>query len=143
MEGKLCYTISEVADMFQVNQSLIRFWEKEFPAFIKPKRNKRGVRFYSPKDIENIRDIYHLVKEEKFTLDGAKTALKSRTTSKKSTSQISQSPQPQSTQAQVKAAETEKFKIIIPQENYLKDNHREIYNKLLNIRKIAQKLLDE
>lgn len=74
---KLYYAIGEVADMFDVNTSLIRFWEKEF-SIIKPKKNKKGNRLFTPKDIKNFNKIYHLVKEEGHTLDGAKKALKSK-----------------------------------------------------------------
>lgn len=69
------YTISEVADLFKVNASLIRFWEKEFDA-LKPHKNKKGNRLFTKKDIENIRVIYHLVKEKGFTLQGAKDKLR-------------------------------------------------------------------
>ncbi|NLB64605.1 MAG: MerR family transcriptional regulator [Fibrobacter sp.] len=65
------YTIGEVADMFQVNASLIRFWEKEFP-IIKPKKNAKGNRLFRPEDIKNLQIIYHLVKEQGMTLKGAK-----------------------------------------------------------------------
>jgi DNA-binding transcriptional MerR regulator len=72
---KLYYSIGEVADMFGVNTSLIRFWEKEFDN-IKPKKNKKGNRFFTSQDIENIRLIYHLVKEKGLTLGGAKKKIK-------------------------------------------------------------------
>jgi DNA-binding transcriptional MerR regulator len=72
---KLFYTIGEVADMFKVNASLVRFWEKEFD-IIKPNKNKKGNRLFTKKDIENFRIIYHLVKEKGFTLQGAKDKLK-------------------------------------------------------------------
>ncbi len=72
---KLYYTIGEVAKMFNVNVSLIRFWEKEFE-IIKPKKNKKGNRLFTPADIDNFHVIYHLVKERGFTLQGAKTKLK-------------------------------------------------------------------
>lgn len=72
---KLYYSIGEVAKMFDVNTSLIRFWEKEFD-IIKPKKNKKGNRFFTLQDIENIRLIYHLVKERGMTLSGAKKKLK-------------------------------------------------------------------
>jgi len=78
---KLYYTISEVAALFSVNASLIRFWEKEFPA-IKPTTNKKGNRLYTKKEIELIRNIYDLVKEKGFTLQGAKDQLKSSKTKK-------------------------------------------------------------
>lgn len=74
---KLYYTIGEVAEMFQVNTSLVRFWEKEF-SVIQPKKNKKGNRLFTPKDIENFNKIYHLVKVNGYTLDGAKKALKSK-----------------------------------------------------------------
>ena len=62
--------------MFDVNTSLIRFWEKEFN-LIKPKKNKKGNRLFTQKDIDNFRLIYHLVKEKGYTLEGAKAELKS------------------------------------------------------------------
>ena len=71
---KLFYSISEVADMFHVNQSNLRFWEKEFKQ-LKPKRNAKGTRFYSPEDISVIKSIIYLVNEQKLTLDGAKRKL--------------------------------------------------------------------
>lgn len=71
---KLYYTIGEVADMFDVNASLIRYWEKEFD-MIKPRKNKKGNRFFTQKDIENIELIYHLVKVKGLTLKGAKLKL--------------------------------------------------------------------
>lgn len=74
---KLYYSISDVADMFDVNMSLIRFWEKEFP-MLQPKKNKRGNRYYSPKEIDKLNTIYYLVKEKGYTLDGAKKAMKSK-----------------------------------------------------------------
>jgi DNA-binding transcriptional MerR regulator len=72
---KLYYSIGEVADMFQVNTSLIRFWEKEFD-IIKPKKNKKGNRFFTKQDIDNFHLIFHLVKERGMTLKGAKKKLK-------------------------------------------------------------------
>ena len=77
---KLYYSIGEVADMLQVNASLIRFWEKEFPA-LSPKKNKKGNRKFSPADVELLSRIYHLVKVEGHTLEGAKKALKRKTPS--------------------------------------------------------------
>jgi DNA-binding transcriptional MerR regulator len=74
---KLFYTITEVADLFKVNASLIRFWEKEFD-FLKPRKTAKGNRTYTKKDIENIRLVYHLVKEKGFTLQGAKEKLKQK-----------------------------------------------------------------
>lgn len=72
---KLYYTIGEVADMFSVNTSLIRYWEKEFD-IIKPKKNKKGNRLFTKKDIDNFHIIYHLVKERGMTLKGAKKKMK-------------------------------------------------------------------
>lgn len=71
---KLYYSIGEVARMFDVNTSLIRFWEKEFEV-IKPKKNKKGNRMFTPKDVDNFHLIYHLVKEKGYTLKGAKEIL--------------------------------------------------------------------
>jgi len=72
---KLYYSIGEVAEMFDVNESLLRYWEKEFD-IIKPKKNAKGTRSYRKEDIENIKLIYHLVKENGLTLEGAKKRLK-------------------------------------------------------------------
>lgn len=72
---KRYYTIGEVAKAFDVNTSLIRFWEKEFDV-LKPKKNAKGNRKFTPEDINNLKFIYHLVKERGFTLEGAKTHLK-------------------------------------------------------------------
>lgn len=72
---KRYYGIGEVARAFEVNTSLIRFWEKEFDV-LKPKKNAKGNRKFTPEDIKNLQLIYHLVKERGFTLDGAKTYLK-------------------------------------------------------------------
>ena len=74
-QDKLYYTIGEVAAMFNVNASLIRYWEKEFTV-IKPKKNKKGNRFFTKMDIENFHIIYHLVKERGMTLKGAKKKLR-------------------------------------------------------------------
>ncbi|MBE2273784.1 MAG: MerR family transcriptional regulator, partial [Flavobacteriales bacterium] len=68
------YSIGEVAKAFNVNASLIRYWEQEFP-IIKPKKNKKGNRYFTPEDIKNLKIIYHLVKEKGYTLDGARIAL--------------------------------------------------------------------
>lgn len=71
---KLYYSIGEVAKQFEVNVSLIRFWEKEFE-ILTPKKNKKGNRMFTQKDLENIKIIHHLVKERGFTLEGAKKKL--------------------------------------------------------------------
>lgn len=72
---KRYYKIGEVAKAFNVNTSLIRFWEGEFD-IIKPKKNAKGNRLFTQQDIENFKLIYNLVKERGFTLDGAKQKLK-------------------------------------------------------------------
>ena len=72
---KLFYKIGEVAKIFDVNVSLIRFWEKEFD-ILKPKKNKKGNRLFTKIDLNNLKIIYHLVKERGFTLEGAKMKLK-------------------------------------------------------------------
>lgn len=75
LPDKRYYGIGEVAKAFGVNTSLIRFWEKEFD-IIKPKKNAKGNRRFTPEDIKNLKFIYHLVKERGFTLEGAKVHLK-------------------------------------------------------------------
>lgn len=77
MAEKLFYSMGEVAEMFDVNASLIRHWESQF-SVIRPKRNKKGNRLFSPQDVENLKLIYHLVKERGMTLEGAKKALKQK-----------------------------------------------------------------
>lgn len=72
---RLYYGIGEVAKAFDVNTSLIRFWEKEFD-ILKPKKNAKGNRKFTPEDIKNLELIFHLVKERGFTLDGAKNYIK-------------------------------------------------------------------
>ncbi len=74
---KLYYSITEVSKMFNVNSSLIRFWEKEFKE-INPKKNKKGNRLFTKEDIETIRLIHHLVKEKRMTLEGARKNLKNK-----------------------------------------------------------------
>jgi len=74
---KLYYSIGEVAEMFNVNTSLIRFWEKEFK-LLSPVKNQQGKRLFTRKDIEDFRLIYHLVKERGYTLQGAKEALRQK-----------------------------------------------------------------
>jgi DNA-binding transcriptional MerR regulator len=72
---KLYYTIGEVAEIFKLNTSLIRYWEKEFD-IINPKKNKKGNRLFTKEDIDNFHLIFHLVKEKGYTLKGAKQKLK-------------------------------------------------------------------
>jgi DNA-binding transcriptional MerR regulator len=74
-KGKIFHSIKEVADMFDVKQSLLRYWEMEFP-FIKPLKTAKGTRQYRQEDIESVRLVYHLVKEKGLTLAGAKQELK-------------------------------------------------------------------
>ncbi len=73
--NKLYYTMGEVTEMFEVNASQIRFYEKEFDV-LKPKKNKKGNRLFTPEDIENLKIIFHLVDDKGFTLKGAKEHLK-------------------------------------------------------------------
>ena len=75
-EGKLYYSISEVSKHFEVAPSLLRYWESEFKT-IKPRRNTKGTRFYTKKDVDEIATIYLLVKEKGYTLQGAKDKIKS------------------------------------------------------------------
>jgi DNA-binding transcriptional MerR regulator len=75
LPDKVYYSIGEVADYFEVNQSLLRFWEKEFD-ILKPHKNKKGNRLFTQKDIENLKVIYNLVKVKGYTLNGAKEMLK-------------------------------------------------------------------
>lgn len=75
LPDKRYYKIGEVAKAFGVNTSLIRFWENEFDV-LKPKKNKKGNRLFTPEDLENLKMIYFLVKEKGFTLEGAKNKLK-------------------------------------------------------------------
>jgi DNA-binding transcriptional MerR regulator len=74
--SKLYYTMGEVTEMFSVAASQIRFYEKEFD-ILKPKKNKKGNRLFSTEDVENLKIIFHLVKEKGYTLPGAKEYLKS------------------------------------------------------------------
>jgi DNA-binding transcriptional MerR regulator len=74
-ENKRYYSIGEIALAFDVNASLIRFWDKEFD-ILKPKKNAKGNRMFTPEDVNNLKLIYHLVKERGFTLEGARTHLK-------------------------------------------------------------------
>lgn len=72
---KLYYSIGDVAAMFHENTSLIRYWENEF-SILKPKKNKKGDRFFRPEDIKNLKMIYHLLRERKYTIEGAKEFIK-------------------------------------------------------------------
>ena len=75
--AKLLYSMGEVTEMFDVNASLIRYWESKFDC-IKPHKNKKGNRMFTPSDVENLKLIYHLVKEKGMTLEGANKTMKKR-----------------------------------------------------------------
>lgn len=87
---KQYYSIGEVAAQFDVAPSLIRFWETEFEQ-LKPKKNKKGNRQYTPKDIENLRTVYHLVKERGYTIQGAKEMMKNKSVQTKDKIEIIES----------------------------------------------------
>jgi DNA-binding transcriptional MerR regulator len=74
---KLYYSIGEVADMLDVNTSLLRYWEKEFD-MLSPRKNVKGDRFFTKEDIEKVKLIYHLVRDKGYTLEGAKTQLRTK-----------------------------------------------------------------
>jgi DNA-binding transcriptional MerR regulator len=73
--SKQYYTMGEVSEMFRVNQSLLRFWETEFD-ILQPRKNKKGDRYFRPADIKNLHLIYHLLRQKKYTIEGAKEFLK-------------------------------------------------------------------
>ena len=75
MAKKLFYSMGEVSEMFDVNASLIRFWETKFD-ILRPQKNKKGNRMFTPEDVENLKLIYHLVKERGMTLPGARQRMK-------------------------------------------------------------------
>jgi DNA-binding transcriptional MerR regulator len=77
MAEKMYYSMGEVAEMLDVSQSLLRFWEKRFD-IIAPRKNKKGNRLFSPEDVRNLKTIYHLVKERGMTLAGAEKQLRAR-----------------------------------------------------------------
>jgi DNA-binding transcriptional MerR regulator len=84
---KLYYTIGEVAEMFDVSKSLIRYWESEF-SILKPGKNRKGDRRFTKQNIEQLAIIYHLVKEKGYTLDGAKNEIKSNRSAQKARIQL-------------------------------------------------------
>ncbi len=84
LPDKLYYSIGEIAKSFQVNTSLIRYWEGQF-SILNPKKNKKGDRFFTKEDVSNLRLIYHLVKEKRYTLNGANDILNSQKDLKKQT----------------------------------------------------------
>jgi DNA-binding transcriptional MerR regulator len=73
--AKQYYGIGEVAAMFQVNASLLRYWESEFDV-LKLRKNKKGDRFFRPEDIKNLQLIHHLLRERKYTIEGARDFMK-------------------------------------------------------------------
>ncbi|MCI2083056.1 MAG: MerR family transcriptional regulator [Bacteroidales bacterium] len=73
---KIYYRISEVAGLLGESESLVRYWSNEFPQYVRPDRNKRGVRLFTPKDVENLKRIHYLVKERGMTLSGAAKRMK-------------------------------------------------------------------
>lgn len=75
MSEKLYYTIGEVSKMLDVNPSLLRFWETEFPS-LQPHKNKKGTRYYTPSDIDLLKRIYHLTRDCGYTLDGVREQLR-------------------------------------------------------------------
>lgn len=75
MADKIYYSMGEVAEMFDVNQSLIRHWESKFDC-LRPHKNKRGNRMFSADDVEKLKQIYHLVKERGMTLEGARKVMR-------------------------------------------------------------------
>lgn len=83
---KLYYSISEVSELFDLNASTIRFWEKEFE-MLSPTKNKKGNRLFTKKDIENLAQIVELVKQKGYTIQGAKEQLKNRPAAKKSSNE--------------------------------------------------------
>ena len=76
MPEKLYYSIGEVTEFLGVNASLLRYWEAEFPAYIKPHKNKKGNRYYTADDIRTIQYIYHLTRDCGYTLDGVREQLR-------------------------------------------------------------------
>jgi len=87
LKDKRYYSIGEVASAFKVNASLIRFWEQEFDV-LKPKKNKKGNRLFTNDDVKNLQLIYRLVKEQGYTLEGAKKKLKEKQNKLVSTNEI-------------------------------------------------------
>lgn len=85
--SKVYFTISEVADMFNVSTSLVRYWETEF-TFLRPHKNSKGDRRFTKQNIEQLQLIYHLVKERGFTLEGAKNEIKENKNKIQTTSKI-------------------------------------------------------
>ncbi|QKJ30855.1 MerR family transcriptional regulator [Mucilaginibacter mali] len=85
--SKMYYTMGEVSAMFDVNQSLIRYYEREFD-ILQPKKNKKGNRYFTPEDVENLKIIFHLIRDKGYTLAGAKEHLKNNMTDTKDNQSI-------------------------------------------------------
>ena len=85
--NKMYYTMGEVTEMFAVNASQIRFYEKEFDV-LQPKKNKKGNRLFTPEDVDNLKIIFHLVDDKGFTLKGAKEHLKNNTSEVKENQKV-------------------------------------------------------
>ena len=100
--SKQYYGIGEVAIMFQVNASLLRYWETEFDV-LKPKKNGKGDRFFRPEDIKNLQIIHHLLRQKKFTIQGAKDYLKNNKQSKERFEMVKQLQQLKSFLLEMKA----------------------------------------
>jgi DNA-binding transcriptional MerR regulator len=100
--SKQYYGIGEVATMFQVNASLLRYWETEFDV-LKPKKNGKGDRFFRPEDIKNLQIIHHLLRQKKFTIQGAKDYLKNNKQSKEKFEMVKQLQQLRSFLLEMKA----------------------------------------
>jgi DNA-binding transcriptional MerR regulator len=100
--SKQYYGIGEVAIMFQVNASLLRYWETEFDV-LKPKKNGKGDRFFRPEDIKNLQIIHHLLRQKKFTIQGAKDYLKNNKQSKEKFEMVKQLQQLRSFLLEMKA----------------------------------------
>lgn len=75
LNQKMYYSITEVAKWFKVNASLLRYWENEFD-ILKPRKNRKGDRLFRPEDIRNLQVIYYLLRNRKFSLEGAKKYLR-------------------------------------------------------------------
>ena len=108
--SKLYYSIGELSNLFGVNASLLRFWEKEFQ-FVISKKNAKGNRLYSIKEIEKINRIYLLVKIEGYTIEGAKKALKSK--QKDSVSENNLNPEESNNSALILKLESIKKRLIL------------------------------
>jgi len=85
--SKMYYSMGEVSKLFDVNQSLIRFYEKEFD-ILQPKKNKKGNRYFTPEDVENLKIILNLIRDKGYTLNGAKEHLKNNMAASKDSHRV-------------------------------------------------------